>query len=177
MRWRRASRVGEPETFGLRSAAHFLDRKPQLPGCASTSPSTSGAASAIGGREHGHAFVRRGPRRPHRHGQADRDGTRRSAPASPTCDPEVVPLGVRRIPARRVHDAARDARPPSRDVADRDLALRRDGVGVRSAVAAVAANAARGVREHDSQSVQHTLHAMGAGRARDASTSRRRSAS
>ena len=48
-----------------------------------------------------------------------------------SADPEVRAFGVRRLPSRRIHDAARDARPAACDVADRDLALSRSGHRLR----------------------------------------------
>ena len=75
---------------------------------------------------------------------------------------KIVALGVRRLPARRIHDAARDARSPARDVADRDLALRRRRRRLRpDAGARCAQTLLETFAEHDSESVQHTLYAMG----------------
>ena len=74
--------------------------------------------------------------------------------------PEVVALGVHGVPQGRVHDAAGDARPHSRDVADGNLAVSNCRARLRSGVARrPARRCSRSFAEHDSASVQHTLHA------------------
>ena len=121
-----------------------------------------GAASPTAPREHGQAFVRRGPDTRTARVVTDRErrgghrGHRRSR------DHEDLALGVRRLSARRIHDAARDARSPARDRADHDLDVSRRRRRLRRRVS-------RGSRRrcskpsprHDSLSVQHTLYAMG----------------
>ena len=107
--------------------------------------------------------MRRGPetrtargRRPRATRVADQRRRRRSG------HPEVVALGVRRLSARRVHDAARDARSPPGDLADGDVALSRRRMSTSGPPGApCAATLLEAFAEHDSLSVQHTLYAMG----------------
>ena len=78
--------MSEPEAFGLRLAEHFLERNPQLRRVdASTWSIISGGGSTIGEREHGQAFMRRGPDTRAATVMADRDRPWSSKPASTIC--------------------------------------------------------------------------------------------
>ncbi len=87
-------------------AEHFLERNPRLRRVRIDLTEQAWGRIAVGAREHGQAFVRQsaeartatraGP------GRSDHDRRRRQGPR----DPQVVPVGVRRISARRVHDPA-----------------------------------------------------------------------
>src|SRR5262245_22517952 len=66
--------VGEPEAFGLRLARHFLDRNARLSRVRIDLRDHSWGHIAIGGREQGQAFIRRGPDSRTATVQAGRDG-------------------------------------------------------------------------------------------------------
>ncbi len=154
--------VGEPETFGCRLARHFLDRSRGWRRCASTSRSIVWRRMAIGGREHGHAFVRSGPEvrtatvqaRPRRQ-MIDRRGvadlmilksahsafTDSCATSTRRCPRPPIAFSATSLTATWQYDEA--------DVEFGPLWQRR-----RQTLLEVFA-------EHDSQSVQHTLYAMG----------------
>ena len=95
--------------------------------------------------------------------QGDRDQRRRSAPASS----DLVILksshsAFAGFLARRVHDAARDADRHPRHGADGDLAVSRPPSSTSSRRGAPCGTTLlETFAEHDSESVQHTLHAMG----------------
>ena len=131
--------------------------------CASISTEHPWGRIAIGDREHGQAFVRRGPDTRTAHVVtpiARRPSV--GAGIARSRHPEVGALGVRRLPARRIHDPARDARSPARDLADRDLALSATPTSTSApAWRAVRQTLLETFAEHDSESVQHTLYAMG----------------
>ena len=154
--------VGEPEAFGMAlgvissTATRSWRASPSTwsitPGAASWSAIASTARRSCGA---GRSIARRA--------SSPIALARRSPPASADLrHHEVVSLGVCRIPARRVHDAAGDARSAARHGADR----RRGPTA--SATSSSARRFARArprcskpSREHDSLSVQHTLYAMG----------------
>jgi urate oxidase len=67
--------VGEPEAFGLRLARHFLDRNSRLKQVRIHLTRHAWHRVAIGGRDHGHTFIRCGPDVRTARVQAGRDGT------------------------------------------------------------------------------------------------------
>lgn len=153
--------VAEPEEFGLRLGRHFLDRNPKLHRVRVDITAHPWKHIAIGGREHGQAFMRRGPDTRTATVQTDRTGTRVGAGVS-----DLLIL-------KSAHSAfagfPRDEYTTLPETNDRLLATsltarwHYSGSDVDFAPAwqAIRQTLLAAFAEHDSQSVQHTLHAMG----------------
>ena len=153
--------VGEPEAFGLRLGRHFLDRSPQLKRVRIDLTRHTWRRMTIGGRDHGHAFIRRGPDVRTATIQAGRDETKVGA--------GVADMMILKSAGSAFAGFPRDEYTTLPDTADRLLATsltatwdyaETDGEFgplwqlTRQTLLEVFA-------EHESQSVQHTLYAMG----------------
>ena len=156
--------VGEPEPFGLRLARHFLEGTPLLTQVRIDLTVHGWRRVAIGGRDHGRTFVRSGPDVRTATVQADRDGK------------VLIGAGVADLVIlKSAHSAftgfPRDKYTTLPETTDRILATSMTATWhydeaeteaefgplwqlTRQTLLEVFA-------EHDSQSVQHTLHAMG----------------
>jgi urate oxidase len=153
--------VTEPETFGLRLGRHFLDRNPKLRRVRIDLTEHAWRPITVGGREHGQAFMQRGPDTRTATVQVDRDGT-------------MVGAGVSDLVILKSSHSAfagfpRDEYTTLSETHDRLLATSLTATwrygdpdadfGPRWH--AVRQTLLQAFAEHDSQSVQHTLHAMG----------------
>jgi urate oxidase len=153
--------VDQPEAFGVRLGRHFLDRNSKLRRVRVDLTDHAWRRVSIGGREHGHAFMRRGPDKRTARVQVDRHKTRVGAGVSdlmilksahsafagfPRDEYTTLPETHDRLLATSLtatwtyHDA------------DTDFNARWQAI--RQTLLEVFA-------EHVSQSVQHTLYAMG----------------
>ena len=155
--------VGDPEIFGIRLARHFLARNRRLTRVAHRSvPSISGTGSPPATAQHGARLRAAAARTPARPSSRRRATARRSRRASRPGDHEIRGVGVRRLPARRIHDAARDARSAAGHGADRDVAVPRHRRRLHQHVDGGAGQrCSRCSPGISSESVQHTLYAMG----------------
>jgi urate oxidase len=154
-------RVTEPETFGLLLARHFLDRNPRLTRVRIDLRDHPWGRIAIGGRDHGQAFVRGG-------------GETRTATVQGARDTLSIGAGVKGLVIMKTSHSAfagfpRDEFTTLPDTRDRLLATsltatwRYDGsdLEVGQAWQAVRRTLVEAFAEHHSESVQHTMHAMG----------------
>ena len=156
-----AQPVGEPEGFGLRLARHFLDRNPRLTQVRVDLTRHAWRRAAIGGRDHGHTFIKCGPDVRTSTVQAGRDGTMIGA--------GVADLVILKSAHSAFAGFPRDEYTTLPEATDRILATSLTATWhyedtelefgslwqlTRQTLLEVFA-------EHDSQSVQHTLHAMG----------------
>jgi urate oxidase len=154
--------VGEPEAFGLRLGRHFLDRSPRLERVRIDLTRHTWRRVTIGGRDHGAAFVRCGPEVRTATVQVGHEGTMIGAGIS-----DLMIL-------KSAHSAfagfPRDEYTTLPDTNDRLLATSlaatwhyADSDCEFGPLWTVARQTLLEVfAEHDSQSVQHTLYAMGA---------------
>jgi urate oxidase len=154
--------VGEPEAFGLRLAAHFLARNDRLTRVRIDLSKHPWGRIAIGGIDHGQSFMRQGPDVRTATVQAERDKTRVGA--------GVADLMILKTSHSAFTGFPRDEYTTLPDAKDRLLATSLTATWhytdtdcqfgslwqlTRQSLLEVFA-------EHDSESVQHTLHAMGA---------------
>lgn len=153
--------VAEPEDFGLRLGRHFLEHNAKLQSVRVDVTAHSWRPIAVAGREHGHAFMQRGPDTRTAMIQSKRDGA-------------MVGAGVHDLVIlKSAHSAfrgfRRDEYTTLADTGDRLLATsltstwQYEGVEVPfgTAYEAVRQTLLEAFAEHDSASVQHTLHVMG----------------
>ena len=153
--------VGEPEAFGLRLARHFLERNPRLKEVRVDLRQETWRPIEIGGRDHGQAFMRRGP-------------DARTATVECRYDRTTVGAGICDLVILKSSHSAfagfpRDEYTTLAETHDRLLATSLTATwsyddndtdfgprwqAVRQTLLEVFA-------EHDSRSVQHTLYAMG----------------
>lgn len=153
--------VQDPESFGIRLGQHFLERNPKLQRVAVDLIEQQWRRIEIEEREHGQAFMRRGP-------------DTRTASVMAARDAVVVWAGVQDLLIMKTGHSAfssfpRDeftTLPETRDrllatsmtatwrYADNDVPFSSTFRGVRDVLL-------RTFAEHDSESVQHTLYAMG----------------
>lgn len=153
--------VGEPEAFGLSLATHFLECNPKLHRVRVDLTEYAWRHIAIGEREHGQAFMRRGP-------------DARSATVQSTRDASMVGGGVVDLLILKSGHSAfagfpRDELTTLPEAHDRLLATSMTAswhYGDSDVAFGPLWRAVRGTlletfANHDSQSVQHTLHAMG----------------
>ena len=160
--------VGEPEAFGQLLGRHFLERNPKLERVVIDVIDHGWSRIAIGDREHGRAFVRRGPEL-----RTARVVTGRRPQTAKTPNP-LVTAGVTDLLIMKTSNSAfagfpRDeftTLPETRDrlfvtslnatwhyaAADLDFA---------AVFQSVRTTLLETVAQHDSLSVQHTLYAMG----------------
>jgi urate oxidase len=153
--------VLEPESFGMRLARHFLDRNERLTRVSIDLAEHLWSRLPKGEREHGHAFIRRGPETRTALVTSDRDRTTVSAGAA-----DLMIL-------KSAHSAfagfPRDEYTTLPETRDRLLATsltatwhyRDVDVDFGPAWHAIRQTMLGTFAEHRSESVQHTLHAMG----------------
>jgi urate oxidase len=153
--------VREPESFGIALGRHFMDRNPKLARVHVDITEHPWTHIAIGDREHGQSFVRRGPDTRTARVVTDRQG---AAVTSGLADLVIL---------KSSHSAfagfPRDEFTTLPETRDRLLATSltstwtyRDGeADFGPSWRAVRAALLEAFATHDSQSVQHTLHAMG----------------
>jgi urate oxidase len=153
--------VGEPEVFGRVLAEHFLERNPQLRRVRIDLTEQAWGRIAVGAREHGQAFVRQ-------------SAEARSATVQGQGDRITIGAGVKDLVILKSSRSGftgfrRDAYTTLPDVADRILATaltatwhyRTSDLDFNLTWRAVRNTLLEAFGEHDSRSVQHTLHAMG----------------
>jgi urate oxidase len=153
--------VREPEEFGLRLARHFLDRGARLHQVRIDLSEHLWGRIARGEREHGHAFVRAG-------------SETRTAAVTLRRDATLVEAGLADLVVLKSAGSAfsgfpRDEFTTLPETRDRLLATSLTATWTYGDPGIEFAPAWRGVRttllgifaEHHSESVQHTLHAMG----------------
>lgn len=153
--------VDEPDAFGLTLARHFLGRNPRLARVRLDLTEHPWGRIVVGDREHGQAFVRQG-------------GESRSATIHGDRTKLAVGAGITDLVVLKSSHSAfaaflRDEYTTLADTEDRLLATSltatwwyRDlGIEFGQAWRAVRQTLLETFAEHDSKSVQHTLHAMG----------------
>jgi urate oxidase len=153
--------VDEPESFGLRLSRHFIARNPRLSRVRIDVTQQSWGRIVVGSREHGQAFVRNGGEIRTATVQQDRTKTR-------------VGAGLRDLVILKSARSAfsgfmRDEYTTLPETADRLLATSLSAtwqyaepdVEFGSTFRAVRTIMLEAFAEHESRSVQHTLHAMG----------------
>ncbi len=153
--------VGEPEVFGRVLAEHFLERNPRLRRVRIDLTEQAWGRIAVGAREHGQAFVRQ-------------SAEARSATVQGQGDRITIGAGVKDLVILKSSRSGftgflRDAYTTLPDVADRILATaltatwhyRTSDLDFNLSWRAVRNTLLEAFGEHDSRSVQHTLHAMG----------------
>ena len=154
-------RVREPEAFGIALGRHFLDRNPRLRKVHVEIAEHGWGHIAVGDREHGQAFVRRGPET-------------RTARVITDAEHVAVTSGVADLVILKSSHSAfagfpRDEFTTLPETNDRLLATsltshwtyRDEEVNFGPGWRAVRAALLEAFANHDSLSVQHTLHAMG----------------
>lgn len=153
--------VGEPEAFGRVLAEHFLERNPRLRRVRIDLTEQAWGRIAVGAREHGQAFVRQ-------------SAEARSATVQGQGDRITIGAGVKDLVILKSSRSGftgflHDAYTTLPDVADRILATaltatwhyRTSDLDFNLTWRAVRNTLLEAFGEHDSRSVQHTLHAMG----------------
>ncbi len=153
--------VAEPEAFGRVLAEHFLERNPRLRRVRIDLTEQAWGRIAVGAREHGQAFVRQ-------------SAEARSATVQGQGDRITIGAGVKDLVILKSSRSGftgflRDAYTTLPDVADRILATaltatwhyRTSDLDFNLTWRAVRNTLLEAFGEHDSRSVQHTLHAMG----------------
>jgi urate oxidase len=153
--------VADPEGFGIRLARHFLERNDRLTRVRVDCTEHLWNRLATGTRQHGHAFVR------------DGSGTR-TAIVEATREGTTVAAGVADLVIMKTADSAFDNFPRDEyttlpETRDRLLVTAltsvwqysRPDVDFTSTWTAVRATLLEVFAEHHSESVQHTLYAMG----------------
>jgi urate oxidase len=154
-------RVRDAESFGLRLAGHFLDRNPRLARVRIDLTEHAWGRIASGDREHGQAFVRKGPETRTSAIEADRQGT--------TVDAGVADLVILKSAHSAFAGFPRGEYTTLPETDDRIFATsltatwRYRDLDVRfdTTWRAVHKTLLESFAEHRSASVQHTLHAMG----------------
>ena len=154
-------RVQEPESFGLLLGRHFMDRNPKLVRVRVDLTEHAWSHVPIGDREHGQAFVRRGPDTRTARVVTDRHGA------------DVTSGLADLVILKSSHSAfagfPRDEFTTLPETQDRLLATsltstwtyRSEAVDFGPSWRVVRAALLEAFAVHDSLSVQHTLHAMG----------------
>jgi urate oxidase len=150
----------DPEAFGLRLAAHFLERNPRLARVTLDFTEYQWRRIEIGEREHGQAFMRRGPDTRTATVVADRAGA--------TVTAGVDELLVMKTGKSAFSGFPRDEFTTLPETRDRLLATAMTATWRYGEPDVPFGPTWRGVRdtllrtfaEHDSESVQHTLYAM-----------------
>ncbi len=153
--------VEEPEAFGRLLAEHFLERNPRLRRVRIDLTEQPWGRIGVGAREHGQAFVRQG-------------AETRTATVQGEGDQLTTGAGIRDLVILKSSRSGfagflRDAYTTLPDVADRILATamtatwryRTADLDFNLTWRAVRSTMLETFAEHDSHSVQHTLHAMG----------------
>jgi urate oxidase len=153
--------VGEPEAFGLALARHFLARNPPLARIRVDLVEHPWVRIAQDGRPHGHAFLRRGPDTRTARVVLDRERSQ--------VDAGIADLVVLKSAHSAFSGFLRDEYTTLADTRDRLLATSLTATWTYDPLPDDCGAAWHHVRqalldgfaEHDSESVQHTLHAMG----------------
>jgi urate oxidase len=153
--------VQEPEPFAIQLGQHFLERSSQLRRVTIDLVEHQWRRIEIGEREHGQAFMRRGP-------------DVRTASAAATRDEVIVEAGIQDLLVMKTGHSAfagfpRDEFTTLPETRDRLLATSMTATWRYGDTDVPFVSTWRGVRdvllrtfaEHDSESVQHTLYAMG----------------
>ena len=150
----------EPENFGLGLADHFLERNPKLHRVTIDLTEHLWGRIVVDGREHGHAFVREGPDSRTAQLRVDRQEAQVRA--------GVAGLIILKSAQSAFSGFPRDEFTTLPETRDRLLATsltatwRYDsGTAYGPAWHAVRRTLLEAFANHDSESVQHTLHAMG----------------
>jgi urate oxidase len=154
-------RAEEPEAFGIALGAHFLERNRLLRRVRIDLVQHHWTRITVGDRPRGHAFVRTGPET-------------RTATVQSTREKTSVGAGVKRLVVLKSKGSAfsaflRDEYTTLAETNDRILATsmtatwryRDPGIDFASTWQAVRRTLLEVFADHDSQSVQHTLYAMG----------------
>jgi len=155
-----AQPVDEPEAFGVRLSRHFAARNPRLTRVRVDLAQHQWGRMTVGSRPHGHAFVRNG-------------GETRTATVQNDRTRLLVGAGIRDLVILKSSNSAftgflRDEYTTLPDASDRILATsltatwhyREPDVEYGSTWRAVRTTLLETFAEHDSKSVQHTLHDM-----------------
>jgi urate oxidase len=153
--------VHDPEPFGVRLAEHFLSRNPRVRRVTIDLLEYQWRRVEIGEREHGHAFMRRGPDTRTASVVAGREGTAVSA--------GLDDLLIMKSARSAFSGFPRDEFTTLPETRDRLLATSMTAtwryiepeVPFRATWRGVRDTLLRTFAEHDSESVQHTLYAMG----------------
>jgi urate oxidase len=153
--------IGEPEAFGLSLARHFLDGNPKLQRVRVDLAQHPWRHILVAGREHGQAFLRRGPDTRTATVQVARDGTRVGA--------GVSDLTVLKSSQSAFSGFMRDAYTTLPETRDRLLATsltatwhyQDEDVEYGTSWESVRQTLLEVFAEHRSESVQHTMYAMG----------------
>jgi urate oxidase len=153
--------VDEPEAFGLSLSRHFLDRNPRLAKVRIDVSEHPWGRISIGSREHGQAFVRQGAETRTATVQAERQRA--------TVGAGVSDLVILKSSHSAFAGFLRDEYTTLPDTEDRLLATsltaswryRDTDVDFAASWKAVRRILLETFAEHDSKSVQHTLHEMG----------------
>jgi urate oxidase len=158
-----AAREGatEPETFGMILGRHFIGRNPKLERVSVDIIDHGWSHIADGAREHGQAFVRRGPEVRTARVVSDRNGAAASA--------GISDLIIMKTSRSAFADFPRDEFTTLPETRDRLLATaltatwayRDTEIEYGTAYRTVRATLLDSFARHDSLSVQHTLYAMG----------------
>jgi urate oxidase len=154
-------RAGEPEAFGILLGRHFIGRNPKLSRVAVDLIDHGWGHLADGTREHGQAFVRRGPEVRTARIVTDREGVRATA--------GIADLIIMKTSRSAFAGFPRDEFTTLPETTDRLLATALTATWTYSDPDAEFGPMFRSVRTtlldafaaHDSLSVQHTLYAMG----------------
>ena len=154
-------RAAEPEAFGILLGRHFIERNPQLARVAIDLVDHGWNHIADGPREHGQAFVRRGPDTRTARAVTDRRGA--------TVTAGIADLVIMKTSRSAFAGYPRDEFTTLPETRDRLLATalttswtyRDVDVDFGAAYRAVRAALLDTFARHDSLSVQHTLYAMG----------------
>ncbi len=153
--------IGEPEAFGLLLGRHFLDRNPKLVRVCIDVIEHAWGGITVADREHGRAFVRRGPDTHTAHVVTYRDGVSVTA--------GIADLLIMKTSHSAFEGYPRDEFTTLPETKDRLLATSMTTtwtyadaeVEFASTYLAVRKTLLEAFAEHDSLSVQHTLYAMG----------------
>jgi len=151
----------EPDAFGLALARHFLDRNPRLARVRVDVTEHPWGRITVGNHEHGQAFIRQG--------SESRTATIHGDRATVTAGAGISDLVVLKSSHSAFAGFMRDEYTTLADTEDRLLATSltatwryRDlGLEFGQTWRAVRQTLLETFAEHDSRSVQHTLHAMG----------------
>jgi len=153
--------VGEPEGFGLLLGRHFIERNPKLTRVNVDLIDHLWGGITVGDREHGRAFVRRGPDTRTARVVTDRDGAAITA--------GIAGLVIMKTAHSAFEGYPRDEFTTLPETNDRLFATSMTATWTYTDGEIEFASTFRTVRqtlleafaEHDSLSVQHTLYAMG----------------
>ena len=153
--------VAEPETFGALLGRHFLERNPRLERVHVGITDHGWSRITVGHREHGQAFVRQGPESRTAHVVADRQGLSIAA--------GVADLVIMKTSRSAFANFPRDEFTTLPETMDRLFATSlaatwhyaTDDVEFGTMFRTVRTTLLEAFAEHDSRSVQHTMHAMG----------------